>query len=105
MAEWCEVCPADCDQCDAKFCKGRATVTLRGGLQLEPGVCPRRVMDDQPEECNAVWTAIEAWRHWKSGNLACRYQEPSEALMTLILWVDDEVNARDARLIEEARRE
>lgn len=52
-------------------------------------------MQSDPIEEAAVYTAIVAWRHWTKGNMLAFEPHPTEALNTLVLWVDDAVNKRD----------
>jgi hypothetical protein len=71
-------------------------------------VCPRRQLVADAGTLRACHQAIRAWRHWSKGNLLAVHPEPSEALASLILWVDEEVadyrRVLDKRAIEEATR-
>ena len=66
--------------------------------------CPRKVLADDMLTLRAIHKCIDAWRHWKTGNLGAFYPEPSDALGTMILWVDGDVQDYTNRVQETARK-
>jgi len=67
--------------------------------------CPRKWLESDRQELQAAQDATEAWRHWKHGNLLAVTREPSDALLRLIIWVDDEVGAYQQTIIDRAKAE
>ena len=94
--------PPDCKDCESRQCKCPATITLRSGIEVGPHSCPKQILEDDPAEQRAIWEAVRAWRHWSKGNLESAFPDASEALTTLVLWVDDAVSEHH---IEQMERE
>jgi len=66
--------------------------------------CPRKVLAEELQTLHAIHKTLDAWRHWKTGNLSAFYPDPSDALGTMILWVDEDVQDYTNRVQETARK-
>lgn len=101
--EWSGIFPADCDECPHRICKTGAEIHVAGVGWCDR--CPREWLGADVHELRAAHDCTEAWRHWKHGNLSGVVPDPSDAMLRLIIWVDDEVGAYQQSLVERAKAE